>query len=476
MQKHRLFCCGVFLWLMATTSWGQDYVLERLPENINSITYDEIAPCVSRDGKTLYFTRIAFPDFETTLVENGQQLHKQLDENQYQQKLSQIYSEIAGKPVQNPRASIFNQDIWIAHSINSNFDLIEHPGYPLNNALPNSVSALTPADDPIIINQFNPNGGMRKGFSEVRKQTDGHWDFPSAIGIDRYHNSGPDVNLSMSSDGQVMIIAMEREDSFGESDLYISFRRSDSSWTYPRNLGRGVNSPYRESTPHLSEDMKTLYFSSDRTRPGRGSDIYVQTRLDEAWEQWWAPKRFRSPINSDGDDSHPYFNPATGYLYFTSDRAGTSDIYRIQITKPKAPTLLASDRPRLTKGSKLQFHNIYFVQSKPKILPRSVSELQRLYQLLVEHPQLRILIAGHTDNVGEPNSLQRLSEERAQAIKDYLVKEKGISAARLEVIGHGARFPLNDNSTEARRKQNRRVEITVLESVNTYMGMQMGSD
>ena len=313
---------------------------------------------------------------------------------------------------------------------------------------------------------------MRKGFSEVRKQLNGDWEFPQKIGIDKYHNSGADVNLSMSSNGKVMIISMEREDSFGQSDLYISFQKADGNWTYPRNLGRGVNSPYRESTPHLSEDMKTLYFSSDRTRPGRGSDIYVQCRLDEEWKQWWAPKRFRSPINSDADDSHPYFNPATGYLYFTSDRDGTSDIFRIQIARPEVKAVLAKNPPRLSKGSRVKFREIYFAQSKPDILVKSYPELERLYQLLVQHPGLRIRIEGHTDNLGDPASLQKLSEERAQAIKDFLVGKKGIDSNRLEVLGLGASQPVNDNSTDLLRSKNRRVEIAVLEIDQNAYGMQ----
>lgn len=464
-----VFC--TWLWMhLSPAVQAQEYILQRLNALISSDQFHEIAPCVSKDGKTLYFTRLAYPKFEKTLVESGANIHETLGSEAYFARLASIYSVLAGKQVHDPIHSAFNQDIWIAHSVNQEFDLLEHPTYPLNNALPNSVCALTPADEPIILNQFAPNGGMQKGFSKVTKSEEGIWQFPTPVGVDRYHNSGSDVNLTISKDGKIMIISMEREDSYGQADLYISFQKSDQTWTYPENLGRGVNSPFRESAPHISRDMKTLYFSSDRSYPGRGCDIYMQEKLSDKWETWSSPRKFRSPINSDGDDSHPFFNEATGYLYFTSDRHGTFDIFRIQIKEPEqlieptAPTPLAESTNEipLTVGSKIEFEKIFFVQSKAEILHKSYPELHKLSVILKNNPKLTIRIAGHTDNVGETKLLMQLSEERAEAIKGYLVRKKKIDPARIETIGYGGNRPLNDNSNEKRRKQNRRVEIEVI--------------
>lgn len=451
---------------------AQENTLQRLNASISSDQFHEIAPCVSQDGKTLYFTRLAYPKFERTLVESGVDLSKTLGPEAYFSRLSAIYTLLGGKAVYNPIQSDFNQDIWIAHSVNNEFDLLEHPSYPLNNALPNSVCALTPEDEPIVLNQFAPGGGMQKGFSKVAKSEEGIWQFPQAIGVDRYHNSGADVNLTISPDGKVMIMSMEREDGYGQADLYISFQKSDATWTYPENLGRGVNSPFRESAPHLSKDMKTLYFSSDRSYPGRGCDIYMQERLTDNWKIWSSPRKFRSPINSEADDSHPFFNEASGYLYFTSDRHGTFDVFRIQIKEPetltepkKTETMeLASTQNELplTVGSKIEFEKIFFVQSKAEILQKSYPELHRLSIMLKNNPKLTIRIAGHTDNVGDKNLLMELSLQRAEAIKGFLVKKKKIDPARIETIGHGGEQPLNDNGNEKLRRQNRRVEIEVI--------------
>ncbi len=320
--------------------------LETLTEEINTRHFDEIAPCISPDGQTLYFTRVGYPIFDRTLIEGNINIYEKYGKHDYEQHLSDIFSILAGEKIQNPIQSSFNQDIWVARSVNMEFDKVEHPGFPLNNALPNSVSTIDPTNqDLIVINQFVEEGGMRKGFSKVGRDDHGNWTFPEAIEINNYHNSGPDVNVTMSFDGRVMIMALERIDGFGKSDLYVSFKNEKGSWSTPKNLGRSVNSLYPEATPHLSEDMKTLYFSSNRGR--KGSDIYVQIRLDDTWENWTAPKKFSSPINSKADDSHPYFNEATGYLYFTSKRNGSSDIFRVQITEAKPKGL----------GVKIQIRN-----------------------------------------------------------------------------------------------------------------------
>ncbi len=464
MLNWKRVLCGLVFLCILQTGMAQDYILQKLGKVISTPQYDEIAPCVSRDGKTLYFTRIAYPKFEKTLVEEGRNIEKLMKGDEYINRLSEIYTILDGKPVKDPVSSSFNQDIWIAHSVTNEFDLLEHPTYPLNNALPNSVSALTANDELIVLNQFAPNGGMKKGFSLSSKTSKSEWQFPQPIGIDKYHNSGSDVNLTMSRDGKVMVMALEREDSYGKTDLYISHLKSDGTWTYPENLGPTVNTPHRESAPHLSEDMLSLYYASDRNSPGKGNDIYVQTRLDEEWAEWWTAKRFPSPINSEGEDSHPYFNEATGYMYFTSDRNGTSDIFRIQIAAPKVQKLLASNMNfiDLSVGSSIEMNKIFFEKSTSEVLKKSYRPMHKLYMVMKGSPSLRIKISGHTDNVGDEKLLFKLSEERAMAVKDYLVNKKGIDESRVEVYGYGGTKPLNDNSNEDLRKRNRRVEIKVL--------------
>ena len=79
--------------------------------------------------------------------------------------------------------------------------------------------------------------------------------------------------------------------------------------------------------------------------------------------------------------------------------------------------------------------------------------------MLKEHPELKLMIEGHTDDVGAAASNQSLSEKRAEAVRQYLVDTYGIDKARLQAKGFGASKPTTGNDTPEGRQQNRRVEL-----------------
>jgi outer membrane protein OmpA-like peptidoglycan-associated protein len=321
-------------------------------------------------------------------------------------------------------------------------------------------------------------------------------------------------------------------------DLYVCFREGENKWGPPQHLGNVINSDRRETTPFLSEDNETLFFSSARTGGAGGNDLYTSKRLDDTWKNWSSPALLFEPMNSKFDESQPYFNMTSGFLYFCSKREGNSDIYRVRIAPPQETELtvigrvlnantrelitgaqvyygaagdphnilIAPDgtfRLKIPKGvqfdlipekigfsgqtkeilfrrdywffreqyielllnplevnAKIELRPIYFQQSKAIILEESYGELERLATLLLETPKLHIRIEGHTDNVGKAEDLLRLSEERAEAIRDFLIK-KGCAASRIETKGFGAKFPISDNNSEELRSKNRRVEVVI---------------
>ena len=534
------FVKTLFLFFCTTGLAAQEFALEKLPETVNS-RYDEITPIPSRDGRTLFFTRVGSPDFERTLFLDSVNLADQLSPEMFRVELASIFSEIGNEPITLPEGSGFNQDIWIARADSLDFKTAEHPSFPLNNALPNSLVAITPDPNAFyVINQFEPMGGMKKGFSLVRRLPDGGWTFPEPVEIKDYYTITSDVSLTMSADGQILILSAERFDS-KEMDLYVCFRESENVWSAPQHLGSTVNSERRETTPFLSEDNTTLFFSSNRGGGIAGAnDIFMARRLGDSWKNWSAPVRLTEPINSPGaDDSQPYFNMTTGYLYFTSRRDGNSDVFRVQIAPPQPTEIVLKGRiinaqtgelvkrawvnygaegspknvlesadgyytlkiPKgvrfdlmpekpgytgkaaeaffrrdyyffqdyyvvdlemnpLSVNEKIELRPVFFQQSKAVILEKSFAELDRLASILFENPTLEIRVEGHTDNNGREQDLVRLSEERAQAIKDFLV-QKGVSAYRVSVFGQGSKKPLNDNSTDELRAQNRRVEVLI---------------
>ena len=105
--------------------------------------------------------------------------------------------------------------------------------------------------------------------------------------------------------------------------------------------------------------------------------------------------------------------------------------------------------------------NVYFDFGKFTLRPESFSELDELVSYLKWKENERIEIGGHTDNVGNDADNLKLSQQRAEAIRQYLIK-KGIQSARVIAKGYGASQPEADNSTDEGRQRNRRTEVKIL--------------
>lgn len=104
--------------------------------------------------------------------------------------------------------------------------------------------------------------------------------------------------------------------------------------------------------------------------------------------------------------------------------------------------------------------DVRFEYNKSDLTAEAKNNLRGLVQIFNEYPDTDILIVGFTDNVGSQNYNLPLSEKRAQSVVDYLVSQ-GIAKSRLSSMGKGIEEPRADNSTEAGRAQNRRVEFAI---------------
>lgn len=104
---------------------------------------------------------------------------------------------------------------------------------------------------------------------------------------------------------------------------------------------------------------------------------------------------------------------------------------------------------------------VHFDFGKATLRPESFPELEELLGFLRNKETVKIEIAGHTDNVGKDADNLKLSQQRAEAIKAWLLK-KGIAAARVTAKGYGATQPIAENDTDEGRQMNRRTEVRIL--------------
>ncbi len=117
--------------------------------------------------------------------------------------------------------------------------------------------------------------------------------------------------------------------------------------------------------------------------------------------------------------------------------------------------------PAAPAPPRFELEGVYFDSGRATIRSESNPRLDRVVEYMTHKPNARIRVAGYTDNVGNPQANQRLSEQRAQAVRDYLVSH-GIDQGRIEAVGYGDQDPVASNDTDEGRQKNRRIEAVEL--------------
>ena len=196
-----------------------------------------------------------------------------------------------------------------------------------------------------------------------------------------------------------------------------------------------------------------------------GFDLFMSRRDDDG--HWQEPVNLGFPINTSGDEIN-FFVAADGKTAFISSQRdggkGGYDIYTFElpeeIRSDSANYLATVDVVELVPGDAVILQNIQFEFNSAALTADSESGIQALTAFLKRNPELKVELAGHTDNVGSDSYNLKLSSERAEIVKQALV-DKGIDATRLTTKGYGASQPLVPNDSEEHRAMNRRTEMVV---------------
>jgi outer membrane protein OmpA-like peptidoglycan-associated protein len=150
----------------------------------------------------------------------------------------------------------------------------------------------------------------------------------------------------------------------------------------------------------------------------------------------------------------------TYYLGFVSLQ---EDEVKMEIAMPDKPFITAqyelTHTPAVTRSFVLK--GVFFDTAKWTLRPESYPNLEHLLEFMTLKKSAVIRLEGHTDNVGNDQANQVLSQKRAEAVRRYLIK-KGISPNRIEAVGYGESKPVATNDTEEGRQTNRRTVVTIL--------------
>ena len=278
---------------------------EKMGANVNN-KFDEKCPLISPDGKTIYFT---YDSYKT-------------DDNAQEEQ----------------------DDIWFSERQKDNtWGKATKIGKPLNTDGHNFMISITPDNNTALLgNVYNSDGTLSGGgISISNKNNAGEWEMPTKVNIENFYNRNAYNEFCLSSDKKVLIMSVERDETHGSKDLYVSFLNENTNkWSEPKNLGTTVSTYGKEVSPFLAADGVTLYFSTDGL-PGFGShDVFVTKRLDDTWANWSEPENLGNAINTDAWDAY-YTIPASGeYAYMSSSKDGinnSSDIIRIALPKSARP-------------------------------------------------------------------------------------------------------------------------------------------
>ena len=237
-----------------------------------------------------------------------------------------------------------------------------------------------------------------------------------------------------------------------DKDIFHMFRwvRATAEWYSGLNEGpvdfciENVN--YRESGNDLAmDDIEFLYVKTmpKGYKPPKRETIMLEENNTPAF----VDKRIRLV-----KENRP--------LKFNEIQIGDSLGPGIFSLYPQHPTTITNDTT-LKIGQKIELASVSFAQSSSDLTIDAAFELDRLATWLKRNPTLKIRLEGHTDNQGKPELNVKLSQERVDNVKQYLIV-KGISASRMECVGYGGEYPIADNANEETRKLNRRVEFEII--------------
>jgi OOP family OmpA-OmpF porin len=280
-------------------------LIEALDKNVNS-EYKELNPLLSPDGKTLYFSRSNHPE--------------------------------------NVGGVNDKEDIWYSElDTTGHWQLAKNMGPQFNNKGPNFVNtirSITPDGKTAIMvlgNRYDNQGKMSAGVS-ITSNVGGVWSAPKALNIKNDYNFAEKANYFLADNRKTLLMSVQRSDSHGDRDLYITFMNADSTWSEPLNLGDVINTAAEESGPFLASDDKTLYFSSKGFSGYGGNDIYVSRRLDDTWTNWSEPENLGPEINSPLEDLFFNIPSSSDFAYYSRGVTETNtDIFRVKLPIIKSP-------------------------------------------------------------------------------------------------------------------------------------------
>ena len=359
--------------------------------------------------------------------------------------------------------SVFSEDFYSSKVEDGNWLLAENLG-PMINTYGNEGAQCLSSDGTVL---FFTACDREDGYGRC----DIYLSYLTANGWSEARNLGPNINTkywetqpSVSADGKELYFVSNRPEGFGGKDIYRSELQEDGFFSKPINLGPNINTEFDEMSPFIHIDDQTLYFAS-KGHVGMGDfDLFISRRDPES-NSWDIPENLGYPINTYDIENSLVVSSDGKTAYFTSNKSGfgEEDIFYFQLpARLQAEEINELELEILTqeRGAEIVLENVNFEHNSYELIGSSIVELDKLKVYMFKYPDLVIEIQGHTNDIGNQNDNQVLSENRAKIVYEYLISA-GVEKDRINYFGFGESKPVVSNDTELGRAKNRRTSFLI---------------
>ncbi|MFA0960846.1 OmpA family protein [Roseivirga sp. BDSF3-8] len=402
--------------------------------------YNEGSAIISRDGRTMYFARCHSPE------------------------------------------GYGNCDLYSAKlQADSTWGEVKNMGREINSSGWDSHPSLTHSGDTLYFASDRIGGFGVSDIYYTHRRRDGSWSPAKNAGpmINSRQNEAspfyhPEYNiLYFSSTGQLL--------NFGEFDIYRAYYR-DGQFTEPVNIGPLVNGQGSELYFTIDSDSRELFYAKGNEGSMENLDLFsfplpmgAQPEANTTFSGSLTDSLSGEPLTGivsvidldQGIEVAPRFLRPDGSFQFDLIRNKNylliiqgDDYFRIEeIFYLEEDTDINLKATPLS--TRMKFASIEFENGKADLLPAMFADLDRVIDFLLDNPDFRLKISGHTDSDGSEDLNRKLSQERADAIRDYIIRFGQIDPERIEAIGYGSEKPIVEETTEENKRLNRRVEFEI---------------
>ena len=466
----------------------------------------EYLPCISPDNDFCFFTRRFEQSSRNSLTPVS------VEKFMFSERKNGKFDK--GEPMPFPfnkantnnegsaSISIDDKHLFFTTNINGNFDIcfsdkdkedqwgeIKNLGTHVNDPMQwDAQPSISPDGKTLYFASYRDSVNGTSDLYKTTNTGNGKWSNPVRL-EDVINTTGNEKSPFIHPDNKTLYFSSDSLPGLGGYDIFICKKDEKGNWGKPVNLGYPINTENDEVGFYVATDGRTAYFASNKINGRLNYDIYsfelykeirpeqvlfIKGELRDANNTVPLAAKIelkniatKESINIDYDTltgkyasvvlfDNDYILSAKKEGYAFNDTYMSRKDTALQI-----PVRLDVSLKKIEVGSSYPLNNIQFERNSAILSESAEIMITNFADFLKKNPGVRVQIQGHTDDMGQTTDNQVLSDDRAKAVSDYILK-LGIAAGRVSSRGFGESKPLLPNTTEENRAKNRRTEFFIL--------------